>query len=315
MKTTVFSLIAIASIMSAPTLARDQIHIVSTPSDFNFTTTVGENFARSYHQPVPLVEKRSAGTAVKYFCAGVGRQHPDVVGLARPLQVHELERCQENGVKRITEIKFGYDGVVVASGGAQEPFPLTRRQLFQALAAKLPVDGKIVRNPYRKWNEIDPQLPDMPIKVVSPLLDSDMGQATMQLIMEPGCRSFPEIEALGEKKAARLCSSLRSDGAFEQISRNYEDALREVASSRRVTAILPYTVFVENEHRVAAHPIEGVMPDEVSIAMNRAIRSPARFIFTSSWPTTTGCRASWSSLPNTPATGPGDRTATWSTPA
>lgn len=166
MKAALFSVITIVSIASAPSLARDQIHIVSTPSDFRFTTMVGEYFARSYHQPVPLVERRSASTAVKYFCAGVGRQHPDVVGLARPLQVRELDRCQESGVKRVTEIKFGYDGV------------------------------------------------------------------------------------------------------FEQISRTYDDALRDVASSRRVTAILPYTVFEQNAHRIAAHPIEGVVPDEVTIAMN-----------------------------------------------
>lgn len=50
---------------------------------------------------------------------------------------------------RDIEIEVGYDGVMAASGGAQAPFPLTRRHLFQALPAALPVDGEILRNPYR----------------------------------------------------------------------------------------------------------------------------------------------------------------------
>lgn len=118
---------------------------------------------------------------------------------------------------RDIEIEAGYDGVVVASGGAQAPFPLTRRHLFQALAAALPVAGEILRNPYRTWNEIDPQLPDMPIEVVGPLLDSDTGQAMVRSIMGPGCRTFPAVAALDAQEAARICTSVRNDGVFEQI--------------------------------------------------------------------------------------------------
>lgn len=269
LKATILTVIAVAGMTSAPALARDQMHIVSTPADFPYTAMVGEQFARSYRLPGPLIERRNAHSAVSYFCAGVGWEHPDVVGLGRPLRAYELARCRENGVGRITEIKVGYDGVVVASDAGAGAFALTRRQLFQAMAAEVPAGGRLVPNPYRSWRSIDARLPDRPIRIVGPLLHSEMGQAVVELVMEPGCRSFPEIQALDPERAAQVCGSFRNDHVFQQISRRYEDALRRVAADRDTIALLPYSLFEENRGRLAAHPIEGVVPDEVSLAMDR----------------------------------------------
>jgi len=268
-KATLLKTIAIVSLTSLPAQARDQLHIVSTPVDFPYTAMVGEQFAQSYHLPGPLIERRSAHTAVRYFCAGVGPRYPDVVGLARPLRPREIAHCETNGVRHITEVKVGYEAVVVASGAQSDSFAVTRRQLFQALAAEVPVDGRLVANPYHNWRSIDPKLPNRPIEIVGPLLDSDLAHALVELVMAPACASFPEIEALGAERAAQVCGSFRGDRAFRQVARHYDDALRQAATDPEIVVLLPYSLFDENRGRLAAHPVDGVLLNEVTLAMDR----------------------------------------------
>lgn len=269
LKTKVFALATTVGLMCTPALARDQLYIVSTPSDFAYTALVGEQFANINQLPMPFVERRSPRSAVHDFCAGVGANTPDAVGLGRPMMALEKSRCQENGVGHITEIKVGYDGLAIVSGSDSDAFPVTRRQLFLAMAAVVPVNGRLLPNPHQTWRSIDPTLPDRPIKIVGLLLDSDMGQALIELVMEPGCRSFAEIAALGPKHAAQVCSTLRADRALQQVSRHYRDAIKQVTSDDSVVALLPYALFEENQDRLAAHPVEGVVPNEVSLATHR----------------------------------------------
>ena len=56
----------------------------------------------------------------------------------------------------IIEIKIGYDGIVIANSKAGADIDLTARRSVLALAKQVPVDGKLVANPYKTWNEIDP---------------------------------------------------------------------------------------------------------------------------------------------------------------
>ena len=94
--------------------ARDQIRAVGSSTVFPFTTTVAENFARTSGRKAPIVESTGTGGGFRLFCAGVGTQHPDISNASRAITKSELETCAKNGVTSITEVKIGFDGIVLA---------------------------------------------------------------------------------------------------------------------------------------------------------------------------------------------------------
>jgi phosphate transport system substrate-binding protein len=95
--------------------ARDQIRIVGSSTVFPFATAVAERFGESGEFKTPIVESTGTGGGVKLFCAGLGAEHPDMTNASRKLTDRELENCAANGVTAITEIKIGFDGIVIAN--------------------------------------------------------------------------------------------------------------------------------------------------------------------------------------------------------
>ena len=88
---------------------------------------------------------------------------PDITNASRRIKASEVETCAENGVTDITEVKIGFDGIVVANSRSSAPAAITLQQLWLALAKEVPeggVDGgAMIANPYQKWSDIDTSLP------------------------------------------------------------------------------------------------------------------------------------------------------------
>ena len=79
------------------------------------------------------------------------------------------------------------------------------KTVFLALAKQVPVDGKLVDNPYKSWSEIDPALPNAAIEVLGPPPTSGTRDAFVELVMDKGCGEFAEIKALeGRRQEGRL---------------------------------------------------------------------------------------------------------------
>ena len=131
--------------------ARDQIRIVGSSTVFPFSTAVAEEFGKTTGHKTPVVESTGSGGGLKLFCAGVGVAHPDITNSSRRIKASEVERCAENGVTDITEVKIGYDGIVLANSKSAERFSITLQQLFLALAK----DGSL-----RRWDGAQSQ-PDL----------------------------------------------------------------------------------------------------------------------------------------------------------
>lgn len=249
--------------------ARENLWIVSSTTDFAYTAAVSESFTRNYRQPAPLIERFGPRTGVRLFCAGVGSFHPDVIGVPRRMETAEIENCRDNGVTRITEIKVGYDAIVVARNGGAEAFEVTLEQLYLALAAELPVEGELVENPHRRWRDIDPSLPDAEIKVYGPPAHSDFGALFLQDVIAPGCRKVRAVAALEEQGGDFGCPSLRNDGAYVAVDRHLEEAQRRLLAEPSALAILPFSFLSRKAQGLAALAVEGVVPTKVSIAMGR----------------------------------------------
>ena len=244
--------------------ARDQIRIVGSSTVFPFSTAVAEEFGRTTDNKTPVVESTGSGGGLKLFCAGVGVDHPDITNASRRIKASEVERCAENGVTDITEVKIGYDGVVLANARATDRLSITLQQLFLALAKDVPADGGMVPNPNRTWSDIDPSLPAARIEVLGPPPTSGTRDAFVELAMEGGCKTFPAIEALeqeDERAYKAVCHAIREDGAFVEAGENDNLIVQKLEANPNALGIFGYSFLEQNRDKVQGSAIDGVEPD------------------------------------------------------
>jgi hypothetical protein len=86
---------------------------------------VSEDFAQLSRFPAPSIELTGTATAIDLFCAGLGEGHPDIIGASRAMWDSEYRKCQGNGVRNITEIQIGYEGIVLARSSEAAPLSLS----------------------------------------------------------------------------------------------------------------------------------------------------------------------------------------------
>ena len=249
--------------------ARDQIRIVGSSTVFPFAAVVAEEFGKTTDNKTPVVESTGSGGGLKLFCAGVGVNHPDITNASRRIKLSEVDRCAENGVTDITEVKFGFDGIVLANSKAIEPFSITLQQLFLALAKDVPSDGGMVANPNQTWADVDASLPAVEIEVLGPPPTSGTRDAFVELAMEGGCKTFPDIKALKkqDKMAYKaLCHSIREDGAFVEAGENDNLIVQKLKANPSALGIFGYSFLDQNRDKVQGSTINGVEPDFDTIA-------------------------------------------------
>ena len=197
--------------VAAPAMARDTINIVGSSTVYPFATVVAERFGRNTDFPTPKLESTGSGGGLKLFCAGVGVQHPDITNSSRRMKESEFENCNANGVEKITEVKIGSDGIVLAQSKDAAKWDLSLKEIYLALAKDVPDPkggDKLVPNPYKKWSDIDSSLPDMAISVMGPPPTSGTRDAFVEIAMEGGCKEFPFIKSMEEdafKSAVTAC--------------------------------------------------------------------------------------------------------------
>jgi len=240
--------------------ARDQIHIVGSSTVFPFTTAVAESFGKGGKFKTPVVESTGTGGGMKLFCAGVGEDSPDITGASRKIKDSEIDACKKAGVTAITEILIGYDGITFADSKKGPAVDLTRKQIFQALAKQVPVDGKLVANPYKSWNEIDPSLPYEKIEVLGPPPTSGTRDAFVELVMDVGCAEFPEIKALDADAKKAACQSIREDGAYVEAGENDNLVVQKLEANPAAFGIFGYSYLEQNADKIRGSKIEGVEP-------------------------------------------------------
>lgn len=258
-------LVAVAA-LSAPAVARDRIQIVGSSTVFPYTQAVAEEFANKSGKAAPVVESTGTGGGMKLFCAGIGPDHPDLTGASRAMKESEYKACMANGVDSITEVQIGYDGLSLAQSRQGPEIAVTKKLLFQALAAEVEVDGKIVANPYRKWSEIDSSLPDVSITVFGPPPTSGTRDAWVELVMEEGCEAFAAIEALDQAKKKEVCARMRQDGPFVEAGENDNLIVQRLEADKNAFGIFGYSFLYENEDRLKGVAIGGVKPNFDTIA-------------------------------------------------
>lgn len=262
-----FALTGLAAVMIAGAAeARDQIRIVGSSTVFPFSTAVAEQFGKTTTYKTPVVESTGSGGGLKLFCAGVGLGHPDMTNASRRIKQSEVDLCASNGVTDITEVKIGYDGIVLANSKASAQMEITLRQLFLALAKDVPADenGDTLKpNPYRKWSDIDPALPNKAIEVLGPPPTSGTRDAFVELAMEGGCKTFSGIKAVkseDKRKYKAICHGIREDGAFVEAGENDVLIVQKLVANPDAFGVFGFSFLDQNADQIQGSKIDGTAP-------------------------------------------------------
>ncbi|MGR2738885.1 substrate-binding domain-containing protein [Billgrantia sp. Q4P2] len=239
--------------------ARDQIRIVGSSTVYPFASYVTEEFGAVTDYPTPVIESTGSGGGIRLFCNGVGEGTPDISNASRRIKASELARCEENGVTDVTEVKIGSDGIVFAQSSTNDALDLTLQQLFLAVAAKVPVDGELVDNPYSKWSDIDDSLPDREISIYGPPSTSGTRDAFEELVMEAASEEFDEY---GDE----TYTEIRSDGAYIDAGENDNLIVQRLSEDTKAFGIFGYSFLVENPDALIAASIDGVEAESEAIS-------------------------------------------------
>lgn len=244
--------------------ARDQIRIVGSSTVYPFATTVAEQFGKTTSFKTPVIESTGSGGGLKLFCSGVGVEHPDITNSSRAIKKSEIDMCRKNGVTSVTEVKVGYDGIVIANSKAAPQMKLTREQLFLALAKQIPMNGKLVDNPHKTWKDVDSSLPATKIEVLGPPPTSGTRDAFAELGLEKGCAKVAGAADLGLKKKA--CHAIREDGAYVEAGENDVLIVRKLEANPDAFGVFGFSFLDQNADRIQGSVVEGVAPEFEAIA-------------------------------------------------
>lgn len=251
---------------------RDYITIVGSSTVYPFARAVAEQFGKTGKFKTPKVESGGTGSGIKKFCGGVGTPYPDIANASRPMKKSESEYCNKFDVQDLLEVKIGYDGIVLATAPRNKPLKLTRKELFLALAKDVPDPDfpswdKLVRNPYKTWNEINPALPNAAIKIWGPPKSYGTRDAFAEMALEGGCLAFDWIKVLksrDEEEFKNLCQTIRQDGVYVETA---DDSLilRKLNGDTAGIGIFRYGFVAQNADKISPIFVDGVEPKYKSI--------------------------------------------------
>ncbi|MEI7669512.1 MAG: substrate-binding domain-containing protein, partial [Pseudomonadota bacterium] len=260
-------IITLFALMPISSYCLEQIRIVGSSTVYPFSASVAEHFGKAGDYKTPIVEATGTGAGLKLFCAGIGSSFPSVTNASRKILDSEIEQCAKNNIKNIIEVNLGYDGIVFASSIKATPINLKRSEIFLALARFVPKDGKIVPNYYTKWQEINPSLPNIDIKVYGTPPVSGTYDTFIELVMKKGCEEINEYSKLIPKKEEREkeCKMLREDGFFIQAGENGNLITQKLIGDVGSIGILGFSFLDQNQGKIQAASIEGSSPSFESI--------------------------------------------------
>ncbi|MBD9385663.1 substrate-binding domain-containing protein [Agrobacterium sp. AGB01] len=252
--------------------ARDQVQIAGSSTVLPYAKIVSETFSETFPAfKAPVVESGGTGGGLKAFCSGVGEGTIDVANASRAIKGEELEACKAAGVTEVQEVKIGYDGIVFAMDSSNPDVKFEPKDIYLALAAEIVQDGKLVANPYKKWSEINKELPDVAIAAYIPGSKHGTREVFEEKIMAEGCKEAGATDAIkglvaDAKQAAAKCVAVRKDGASVDIDGDYTETLARIDANKAGLGVFGLAFYENNADRLKVATISGVVPSTETIA-------------------------------------------------
>ncbi|MEM7776416.1 MAG: substrate-binding domain-containing protein [Pseudomonadota bacterium] len=253
-------------------IARDQVKVAGSSTVFPYANIVAEELGRTFDTfKAPIVESVGSSAGLKLFCRGSGPNTIDIANTSRKIREEEVTDCAENGVKNIIEIRFGYDGIVFATDIKGPSFEITPRDVYRALAAKVPIDGKMVDNPNKTWKQVNSALPDWDIVAYIPGENHGTREVFEDKLLEVGCGEAGATEIMtkgGMDTAAvrKACIAVRKDGGTFEIDGDYTETLGRMQANKTGVGVFGLSYYENNTDRLRVATINGVTPSVETIS-------------------------------------------------
>ena len=262
----------IASAMIGTASARDNIQIAGSSTVLPYAKIVSEEFSKNNPQfKTPVVESGGSSAGIKEFCKGAGLDTIDIANASRSIKEKEIDACIKNGVKEIIEVRFGYDGIVFATDASAPDFAITPQDMHSALAAKIAINGKIVDNPNKSWDEVNETFPNWKIEAYIPGEKHGTREVFEEKLLLEGCKENGTFDAyvqsgLNEKDAAKSCIAVRKDGAALDIDGDYTETLARIKSNPKGIGVFGLSFYENNTDKLKVATINGVVPSVETIS-------------------------------------------------
>lgn len=266
------STLAIAAVSATTAAARDNVQVAGSSTVLPYASIVAEAFGENTDFPTPVVESGGSSAGLKRFCQGVGTEHTDIANASRKIREKEIKACAENGVTDIIEVRIGYDGIVFASqlnGPAYTAF--TQADIFNALAPKVMVDGKLVDNPHTMWSDFNADLPAAEILAFIPGTKHGTREVFEEKVIAVGCEATGAMEAMieagmSEDDAEDACLEVRTDGRSVDIDGDYTETLASIDANENAVGVFGLAFYENNTDKLKVATMAGVAPSTETIA-------------------------------------------------
>ena len=281
-KTIIMAGIISGLVVTSVAQARDTLSLAGSSTVLPFARIIAEQLGKNPNFKTPVVESGGSSVGKKGVCDGVGTKFIDIGNASSRMKTKELAYCEKNGVK-LTEIKVGYDGIVVANSKKGIPLNISKADLGKALTAEIPVNGKWVKNPYKKWSDINPALPDIAIRVYGPPTTSGTRASYAEMVNQKGyCAKDKEAKAAsvarGDKKGKK-CRAMRTDGVFIEAGEQDNLIVQKLNEDTSAYGIFGFSYLDQNSDTLQGAVISKTAPTFENIAGNNYSVSRALYYY------------------------------------
>jgi phosphate transport system substrate-binding protein len=261
--------------MASVAEARDALQIAGSSTVLPYASIVAEQFGKSFRKfKTPVVESGGSSAGLKQFCQGIGPSTIDIANSSRKIKSSEIEACKKNGVTDIMEVRFGYDGIVFAVDKKAGQWKLTPKDIYLALAKEVPVNGKMVANQNKTWNQVNGSLPAYPITAYIPGEKHGTREVFEEKVMAIGCKTAGGVDlykksGLDKKKAHKSCIRVRKDGSTVDIDGDYTETLARIKSNPKGVGVFGLSFYENNTDKLNVATVNGVKASVETIASGK----------------------------------------------
>lgn len=274
-KTLLASLLVGTSLaVAAPAFAQsgEAVQVAGSSTVLPYAQIVAENYGETFPDfPTPIVESGGSSAGLKQFCQGVGPDTIDIANASRQIRDSEVQACMDAGVNEISEVKFGYDGIVFASAASGASFALTPEMVYKAMAAQVPQDGAMGQNSYANWSDVDSSLPDQAISAFIPASNHGTREVFEEKLLLQGCEDSGAMKmmmdgGMDEEAAEDACMQVRNDGSIGEISGDYTETLARIDANPQAVGVFGLAFYEQNQDKLQVATIDDITPSAETIA-------------------------------------------------
>jgi phosphate transport system substrate-binding protein len=232
------------------------VQISGSSTVLPYATIVAEAFGENFDFPTPVVEGGGSGAGRKKLCEGVGENTIDIANSSSRIKQSDIDTCAANGVDKVMEVRIGYDGIVFASEIDGPEFAFTPADWYNAIAAKVMKDGKLVENTNKTWADVNAALPAQDILTFVPGTKHGTREVFDVKVIEAGCKETGAAEAYkaaGEDES-KACMALRNE------------TLARLAANKNAIGVFGLSFYENNTDKLRVATMSGVVPSTESIA-------------------------------------------------